>query len=130
MKYVYPAVFTKDGDGYTVNFPDIDGCFTEGNSLNEALEMAQDVLNLMLMTMEDEGIPISPASDIHAISPGEDQIVSLVGADTTEYRKLYGTQAVKKTLSIPAWLNTMAEKNGVNFSFILQKALKTELGIG
>lgn len=129
MKYVYPAVLTKDGEGYLVEFPDVENCFTDGATLNEALEMAQDVLNLMLMTMEDDGLPIAPASDIHQIPCGEGQIVTLVAADTAEYRKLYGNHAVKKTLSIPAWLNTAAESNGINFSFILQKALKAELGI-
>lgn len=127
MKYVYPAVFTKETDGYSVRFPDIENCFTDGNTLAEALEMAQDALNLMLMTMEDEKLPIAPPSDPRGIPYGEDQLVTLVSADTTEYRKLYGDHAVKKTLSIPAWLNTLAEKSGVNFSFILQKALKSEL---
>lgn len=127
MEYVYPAVFTKTEDGYLVTFPDVENCFTDGSTLNEALDMAQDVLNLMLMTMEDEGLPIAPASELGSVACGENQFVSLVGADTDAYRKLYGNYAVKKTLSIPAWLNTLAEKSGVNFSFILQKALKAEL---
>lgn len=130
MKYVYPAVFKKEGDGYLVNFPDVENCFTEGKTLSEALDMAQDVLNLMLMTMEDNEIPVGPASDIQSVRCGADEFVSLISADTDEYRKSYGNYAVKKTLSIPAWLNTLAEKNGINFSFILQKALKAELEIG
>ena len=130
MKYVYPAVFTKEDDGYLVSFPDIENCFTDGNTLDEALEMAQDALNLMLMTMEDDGKPIAPASDIHSVVCDGDSFVSLVAADTTEYRKQYGSYAVKKTLSIPAWLNTLAEREGINFSFTLQKALKAELKIG
>lgn len=129
MKYVYPAVFTREGDGYLVEFPDVEDCFTSGSTLNEALEMAQDVLNLMLMTMEDDGRCIQEASDIRDISCGENQLVTLIGADTTAYRKLYGKQAVKKTLSIPAWLNTLAEKNNVNFSSILQKALMETLDL-
>ncbi|MBQ9249068.1 MAG: type II toxin-antitoxin system HicB family antitoxin [Oscillospiraceae bacterium] len=129
MKYVYPAVFTKDASGYLVNFPDVENCFTDGATLNEALDMAQDALNLMLMTMEDEKIPAAPPSEMQAIQCGADQFVSLISADTDAYRKLYGNYAVKKTLSIPAWLNTLAEKNGINFSFILQKALKAELDI-
>jgi len=130
MKYVYPAVFTPDEYGYLVRFPDVENCFTEGKTLDEALEMAQDVLNLMLMTLEDEGLPINPASDIKAVACEEGEFASLIGADTTEYRKLYGNYAVKKTLSIPAWLNTQAEKSGINFSAVLQKALKAELNIG
>lgn len=130
MKYVYPAVFTREDDAYLVNFPDIENCFTDGKTLDEALEMAQDVLNLVLMTMEDEGLPIQPPTDIRTVECGEGQFASLIGADTTEYRKQYGNYAVKKTLSIPAWLNTQAEKSGINFSAVLQKALKAELNIG
>ena len=69
-----------------------------------ALDMAQDALNLMLMTMEDEKIPAAPPSEMQAIQCGADQFVSLISADTDAYRKLYGNYAVKKTLSIPAWL--------------------------
>ena len=127
MKYVYPAVFTKEEDGYYVRFPDVQSCFTDGATLSEALDMAQDVLNLMLMTLEDEKLPIAPPSDIRSISCDENQFISLVSADTASYRRRYGEHAVKKTLSIPAWLNTIAEDSGVNFSFLLQKALKAEL---
>lgn len=129
MKYVFPAVFTHEDEGYSVSFPDLPNCFTSGASITEALDMAQDVLNLVLMTMEDHGDPIPTASEIQMLSPDKDSFASLVSADTTEYRKLYGDRAVKKTLSIPAWLNTIAEKKGVNFSFTLQKALKAELDL-
>lgn len=129
MKYVFPALFTHEDEGYSVSFPDLPNCFTSGVSISEALDMAQDVLNLVLMTMEDCGEPIPAASDIHLVRSDNDSFASLVSADTAEYRKLYGNQAVKKTLSIPAWLNTIAERKGVNFSFILQKALKAELDL-
>ena len=129
MKYVYPAVFTQEDEGYSVQFPDLPNCFTSGVTLAEALDMAQDALNLYLMTMEDYDELIPPASDLRSLSCAENDFVSLVGADTSEYRKLYGDRAVKKTLSIPAWLNTLAERQGVNFSFTLQKALKAELNL-
>ncbi|MBQ7737297.1 MAG: type II toxin-antitoxin system HicB family antitoxin [Oscillospiraceae bacterium] len=129
MKYAYPAVFTKEDVGYSVIFPDIPNCFTSGTDLPEAIEMAQDVLNLMLMTMEDKGIPISPASELTSCPHEDGEFVSLVSADTVEYRKKYGDYAVKKTLSIPAWLNTLAERDGINFSATLQKALKEALDL-
>lgn len=129
MKYVYPAVFTQEEGGFSVNFPDVENCFTSGETLAEALDQAQDVLNLVLMTREDEGLPIVPASEIRNISCGENEFASVISADTTEYRKLYGNYAVKKTLSIPAWLNTLAERKGINFSFTLQQALKSQLDI-
>lgn len=129
MKYVYPAIFAKESEGYSVRFPDVPNCFTSGADLPEALEMAQDVLNLMLMEREDKGLSISPPSDLSALACAGNEFASLVSADTTEYRKLYGDYAVKKTLSIPAWLNTLAEKNNLNFSATLQKALKEALDL-
>lgn len=129
MQYVFPAVFTKEDAGYSVSFPDVDNCFTSGETMAEALAMAEDALSLILMVMEDDGDPIPTPSDINAIHHADNEVVSLIRADTVEYRKLYGRQAVKKTLSIPAWLNTLAEKNDVNFSATLQKALKEVLDI-
>ena len=129
MKYVFPAVLTPDDGGYYVTFPDLENCFTDGSDLCEAVEMAQDVLNLVLMTMEDDKQPIPSASRAEDVARGEGALVTLVGADTTEYRKKYGNYAVKKTLSIPAWLNTLAEQKGVNFSATLQEALKAKLEI-
>ena len=129
MQYVFPAVFATDADGVCVSFPDVDGCFTSGKTMAEALEMAQDALNLMLMDMEDDGDAIPTPSDIKSIRCAENEVASLIRADTTEYRKLYGKQAVKKTLSVPAWLNTMAEQKGLNFSAVLQAALREALDI-
>lgn len=129
MKYVFPAILTPEEGGYVVRFPDVKNCFTEGDDLAEALDMAQDVLNLMLMDMEDDGVAISAPSDIQTIPHEENEIVTLITADTMEYRKLYGNKAVKKTLSIPAWLNTAAEQKGLNFSAVLQSALKKALDI-
>lgn len=129
MKYVYPAILTPEDGAYLVNFPDLENCFTDGADLCEAVEMAQDVLNLMLMTMEDDKLPIPAASSAADLSCEDGALVTLVSADTTEYRKKYGNYAVKKTLSIPAWLNTMAEEKGVNFSATLQEALRAKLEI-
>lgn len=132
MKYAYPAIFTfdKEENCYYVNFPDIENCFTDGNNLPEAIEMGADALGLMLCQMEDDGTKIPEATDINTIKAKENETVSLVFVDTAEYRRLYLNQkSVKKTLSIPCWLNTMAERNGINFSAALQNALKEQLGI-
>lgn len=130
MKYIYPAVFTKDGDFYIVKFPDIEGCYTQGETLSEAVEMAEDALCLMLYDYEEEGKKIPEPSDIKKIKVSENEsFVSLVSCDTLEYRKFYDNKAVKKTLTIPSWLNTMSEKEGINFSAVLQNALKKELHI-
>lgn len=129
MQYVFPAILTKEDAGYSVAFPDVDGCFTSGETLSEAIYMAEDALNLILMVKEDAGESVPAPSDIHGIHCEENELVTLIRADTMEYRKLYGKQAVKKTLSIPAWLNTAAEQKGLNFSAVLQAALKAALDI-
>lgn len=127
-KYAYPAVFEKDGDAFSVYFPDIEGCYTQGDNTVEALEMAKDALCLMLYDMEEKGTAIPSPSDICSIAAPSDGFVSLVVCDTLEYRRFFDNKAVKKTLTIPSWLNTMAEKKGVNFSQVLQDALKAQLG--
>lgn len=130
MKYAYPAIFTKEENGaYSVNFPDVPGCFTSGETLPEAIEMAEDALCLMLYDMEEDGAAIPPPTDLENVTAERGQLVSLIACDTLEYRKLYDNKAVKKTLSVPAWLNTMAEKQGVNFSQVLQAALKQAVNV-
>lgn len=128
-KYIYPAVFENEGEFYNVRFPDLENCYTQGESLQDAYEMAADVLCLTLYNMEENREAIPKASDIHAISTKGNAFVSLISCDTIEYRKFYDQKAVKKTLTIPAWLNTMSEREGINFSSVLQKALKQELHI-
>lgn len=129
MKYVYPAVFSHDEEGYYVHFPDIENCFTDGDTLEEAIENANDVLPLMLSTFEDDNDPIPAPTPIDEVAVEKGEFASLVYADTIEYRKKFNNKSVKKTLSIPAWLNTIAEQNNVNFSNVLQNALMDQLHI-
>ena len=130
MKYAYPAVFREESDGlYSVEFPDLEGCFTSGETLPDAIEMAEDALCLMLYDMEEDGETIPVPSNPKDIVVSDDALVSLVGCDTLEYRKLYNNKSVKKTLTIPAWLNTMAERADLNFSSVLQDALKLRLDV-
>ena len=128
-KYAYPAIFTRESAGYSVEFPDIEGCFTSGEDLPDAMEMAEDALCLMLYDHEEDGEPIPPASDVKAIQAKTAEIVSLIRCDTVAYRRLYDSKAVKKTLTIPNWLNTLSEKAGINFSSTLQEALMAKLDI-
>lgn len=129
MKYVYPAVFTTTEDGILVNFPDLEGCYTDGKDIKDAFVNAEDVLNLVLFDMEEEKKMIPASSNPRTITCDDKSFVSLVSADTMEYRKLYDAKAVKKTLTIPRWLDTMAQEKNVNFSNILQNALKEHLGV-
>ncbi|MCM1578384.1 MAG: type II toxin-antitoxin system HicB family antitoxin [Ruminococcus sp.] len=128
-KYVYPAVFTEEEDGgYSVEFPDIKGCFSQGEDTADALDAANDALCLMLYHMEKDGKNIPAPSDIREISAGNG-FVSLVSCDTADYKKYYDNKAVKKTLSIPSWLNEMAEAEHINFSSLLKEALMAKLNV-
>lgn len=132
-KYVYPAIFTEEEEGgYSIRFPDFTSCFTCAEDLESGMEKANDVLCLTLYGMEEDGEAIPTASSIEtmqqAAKPGE--FATLIACDTLEYRKFFEKRAVKKTLSIPAWLNDMAERAGINFSGTLQEALKQKLNVG
>lgn len=129
MKVVYPAIFTPEEAGYSVRFPDLENCFTSGETLAGALEQAQDVLCLTLWDLEEDRKPINPPSSPADVAVEKGEFVSLVAADTEEYRRRMDSRAVKKTLTIPGWLNVRAEEAGVNFSQTLQSALMRELHI-
>lgn len=126
-KYIYPAVFTKEEKGYSVNFPDLESCYTSGENLQNAIEMAKDVLCLMLYDLEENKKSIPEATEINILTTGDNSFSSLIDCDTMEYRRFYDNKAVKKTLTIPSWLNAMAEREHINFSAVLQKALKEQL---
>ena len=129
-KYIYPAIFTPEKEGgYSVYFPDVDGCFTCGDNLEEALFMARDALSLMLVDIEDEKGIIPEASDINSLKMKKNEFASLIFADTMIYRQTLNSAAVKKTLTIPAWLNKAAMAAGVNFSQVLQDALRAQLNM-
>lgn len=132
MKYVYPAVFHPEADGgYSITFPDLPGCITQGDDLADGIEMAEDALAMILCDYEDRGAEIPVPSDAResfsAAAPGD--AVTMIRADTLAYRRQTDSRAVKKTLTIPAWLDTMASRKNINFSSVLQKALIKELGI-
>ena len=127
MKYVNPVIFENDEGKVGVTVPDIPSTFTFGDDMADAIYMAQDVIAMMLATYEDENKEVPKPSKIENIKT--DGIVSLVVADTDEWRKLVDNKAIKKTLTIPSWLNTKAEKAAINFSQTLQEALCAKLGI-
>ena len=122
-KYVYPAVFTPEDTGYSVYFPDLEGCYTCGDDLQDALMMAGDVLAFYLYDEEAAGHLIPQASAAENIKIQKGEFVNYIACDTIEYAKRHNNKAVKKTLTIPEWLNEAAVKAGVNFSQVLQEAL-------
>lgn len=122
----YPAIFTFEDNQYWVEFIDLENCFSDGNTLQEAMENAKEAMGLYL---EDLTSFPECTTNIKNIKLADNQIISFVSIDLEEHRKKYETKSVKKTLSIPAWLNTIAEREHVNFSQILQKALIDVLNI-
>lgn len=137
MKYIYPAVFSLDmtdedfpNGVYLISFPDLPNCYTSGETLEEAYEMAEDVLNMALCGMERDKEAIPEPSSIKAVQDNNiGNVVTIIKADTTEYRKKYDNKSVRKNLSIPRWLDTLALENNVNFSSVLQRALMQELNV-
>ena len=130
MKYTYTAVFTPEENGlFSVNFPDLQGCYTSGDDMSDAVYMAHDVLNLTLFDLEQDKKPIPNASKPQDIMITGDQFTSVVAVDTDTYRRFYENKSVKKTLTIPMWLNERAEQANVNFSGVLQSALKELLHV-
>lgn len=126
MKLVYPAAFYPcEEGGYTVVVPDLPGCVTFGDSLAEAICMGEDAASGWILTELEEGKEAPAASRIGEIHPeeGEGGFVSLLTLDMDAYAEKYGKKAVRKNLTIPAWLNTFAEKQKINFSQVLTDAL-------
>ena len=125
MKLAYPAVFTpyEEGAGYTVEFPDLPGCITEGEDMAEALFMAEDAASGWVLTELEDGKPAPKASAVRQVPTKGNQFVSMVALDMDEYAAKYGEKAIKKTLTIPAWLNTFVEQRGISCSKVLQEAL-------
>lgn len=127
MKYVYPAILFPDDGAVGVSVPDLPGCHTFGKDKADALIMAKDAIEMWLWDAENKNEPIPPASE--SLDTTSDQTVTLIVADTDEYRRNNDNRAVKKTLSIPSWLNAQAEKANAPFSQILQEGLKEYLHI-
>lgn len=127
-KLFYPAIFQYEDNGrYSIYFPDIEGCVTCGDSINNAYEMAVSALGLTLSYLEEEKQPIPSPSDIKEIVLEENQYIAVIEFDMLEYKKKNNSRAVKKTLTIPEWLNEEATALNVNFSQILQEALISKI---
>ena len=126
-KIFYPAIFEPQDVGYSVYVPDLQGCVTQGDTLEEALYMAGEAIGLMLEGVRTEDIPQASAPQDIALQ-GK-QFVMVVPFDRLAYAKKYNTRSVKKTLSIPAWLNELALEKNINFSNVLQNALREKLQV-
>ena len=126
MKLTYAAILYPCEDkigGYTIEVPDLPGCVSEGDNLAEAILMAQDAASGWVLDELEDGKPIPTASRIEDIVPEKGGIPTMLVLDMDTYTEKYGNKAVRKNLTIPAWLNTFAESQHINFSQVLQDSL-------
>ncbi len=129
MKKAYPVILSQGKKFIVVHIPDF-GIDTQGKDITDAIEMARDAIGVVGIDMEDDGEVLPEPSDVSKVkSDLEEDIVTLVDVDFGEYRRKNDMKTIKKTLTIPSWLNFEAEKAGVNFSTILTDALKRELKV-
>jgi predicted RNase H-like HicB family nuclease len=128
--YMFPAVFEAgESKAYVVSFPDLPGCYTQGDTLEEALRMAREALELHLYSMEEEGDRIPEPTPPEKVKIPEGAFVAPVFAYMIPIRDAMANKAVNKTVTLPRWLNDLAEQRKVNFSGLLQTALKQYLGL-
>ena len=125
MKYIYTATFVPNEDGtkYYCRVPDLPGCITTGSSIDDAIEMITDAASGWLVVAEDEGNEIPAPTPQYKLDIPENAICSIIRIDTFAYRAATDTRAVRKNVSLPAWMATLAEKRGVNCSQVLQDGL-------
>ncbi|WP_125769487.1 type II toxin-antitoxin system HicB family antitoxin [Companilactobacillus furfuricola] len=130
MKVIYPIIITKTTDSkipYFVSIPDLDGA-TQGTSVDNAIEMARDYIGLKVMDLQDENKTV-PDSVYSLPTAQKNDIVTLVDVDITTYRKKHDNKAIKKTLTIPNYLNELGNEQNINFSETLTNALKKQLNV-
>lgn len=128
-KYIYPAIFDYAEDGISIEFPDLPGCLPCAATTEEAFKNAKEALGLHLWSMENDGDNIPDPTPIEKLHLEPNQIVVLIDVWMPAFRENIDSKAIKKTLTIPKWLNDLAEREKVNFSHILQSALKNHLGV-
>lgn len=128
-KLFYPAIFHKaEEGGFWITFPDIPECMTQGDDMQQAYEMAVDALGLALTSREEEKEKIPVPSEPDKIAIDSEEFCVVIEFDMLAYKKRTNPKAVKKTLSIPEWLNEEATALGINFSQVLQEALMEKVG--
>lgn len=126
--YEFPAFFTYDEDGISIEFPDLPGCLPCAQTTEEAFRNAKEALGLHLFGMEQDGDTIPKPTSVKDLRPQAGAAVAMVEVFMPSVRDRINNKVVKKTLTLPAWLNREAEGANVNFSLVLQEGLKRYLG--
>ena len=128
--YIFPAVFEQDENGIAIEFPDLPGCLPCADTMEEAVAHAKEALQLHLYGMEEDGEEIPEPTQFAKLHTGENQTLMLVEVFMPPFRERLRKKFVKKTLSLPSWINAEAEHAGINFSAVLQEALIEKLHLG
>lgn len=126
-KLIYPCVVRKEDDIYYANFPDFNACFTDAESIDELFANTKEVLNAVIFTMLKNKMDLPAAGENIKLEEGE--FLILVESPVGVIKDRINNMAVKKTLTLPAWMNEMAMEHDINFSQVLQEGLKRELNI-
>jgi len=131
MRYMYTAVFSSNEDQtkYYARIPDLPGCITTGHTLQDAIDQITDAASGWLVVAEDEGMEIPPARPQAEVAHEDNDIFSLIRVDTIAYRAMTDTRAVRKNVSLPAWMAELADKRGLNCSQILQESLRQRFSV-
>ena len=129
MKYTYSAVFTpiEDGSGYYCCIPDLPGCITTGKTITDAIDEITDAASIWLVGAEDDNDPIPAPTPQKLLHAGSEDLLSIIRIDTIAYRASIDTRAVRKNVSLPAWMARLADKRGINCSQLLQESILTKL---
>ncbi len=125
MKLVYTAIFTPfdDGNGFTVEVPDLPGCVTEGDNLVDAIDMGIDAASGWILGEIEDGNPFPEASPAGSIKAPDGSFTNLLVLDMDAYTEKYGNKAVRRNITIPAWLDTYVQKNHLSLSKVVQDSL-------
>lgn len=129
MRYTYTATITPNDDcsKYYCRVPDLPGCITTGKDLDEAIDMIKDAASIWLVGAEDDKDPIPEATPQTDIAHEENAYLTVLQIDTLKYRAAIDTRAVRKSVSLPAWLAALADSRGINCSQVLQEGLMAKL---
>ncbi|MBR6875461.1 MAG: type II toxin-antitoxin system HicB family antitoxin [Bacteroidales bacterium] len=129
MKGMFAAVIhpRENGNGFECRVPDFPGCVTSGATLEEAYDMIEDAANLWACDIETDGRDMPGRTPYQDVPHEAEDIVQLVRVDTEAYRRLNDNRAVRKNVSLPAWMAAQAERRGINCSQVLQDALRAQL---
>ena len=126
---VVAVLHPRQGGGYDCRVPDFPGCVTSGRTIDEAVDMVDDAANFWACDIETDGRPIPTITPYHLVDHEDMDILQVIRVDTEEYRRLNDNRSVRKNVSLPAWMATMAERRGINCSQVLQDALSDKLGV-